>query len=88
MRIQVSYKNASGLVEDTIRYADDLYKLAIDTDQELYDFCNRNEVQNNPWFEVYSTLDQDEYSDPIFTLDEAVALAIKWQEEQDKHDKK
>jgi hypothetical protein len=83
MRIKVSYTNTKGLVvEDTIRYASDLYKLAIDTDQELNDFCDRNEVINNPWFEVYSTFEGGEFSEPIFELDEAVALMIEWHDKE------
>lgn len=89
MRIYVSYKNASGLIERTIRYADDLEQLGINTDKDLQEHYNLGEesfcVSLNPWFEVYSTENEETYSDPIYELDEAVALAVKWQEEHDKN---
>jgi len=87
MRIEVSYKNASGLVEHTIRYADDLEKLGINTDEDLQAHHDKGEEHfyqhYNPWFEVWSKIEADVFSDPIYELDEAVALAIQWQEEHD-----
>jgi len=89
MRIYVSYKNASGLIERTIRYADDLEQLGINTDKDLQKYHDLGEesfcVDLNPWFEVYSTENHETYSDPIYELDEAIALAVKWQEEHDKN---
>jgi hypothetical protein len=35
-------------------------------------------VDNNPWFEVYSTFEDGEVSEPLYELDEAVALMIEW----------
>ena len=87
MRIEVSYKNASGLVEHTIRYADDLEKLGINTDEDLQAHHDKGEEHFyqhfNPWFEVWSKVNADVFSDPIYELDEAVALAIEWQQEHE-----
>lgn len=87
MRIHVSYKNASGLVERTIRYADELEEIGIKTDKDLQAHHDKGEEHfyeaMNPWFEVWSKTDPDSFSDPIYELDEAVALAIQWQEEHD-----
>lgn len=86
MRIYVSYKNASGLVERTIRYADELEELGVKTDEDLQAQHDRGEEhfyeEMNPWFEVWSKINADVFSDPIYELDEAVALAIQWQEEE------
>ena len=74
-------------VEHTIRYADDLERLGIKTDKDLQAQFDRGEERFyqdfNPWFEVWSKIDADFFSDPIYELDEAVALAIEWQEEHE-----
>lgn len=88
MRIHTSYKNAGGLVERTIRYADELDELGITTDKDLQAQHDRGEENfyeaMNPWFEVWSKTNYEICSEPIYELDEAVALAVKWQEEYDK----
>lgn len=75
-------------VEHTIRYADDLERLGIKTDKDLQAQFDRGEERFyqdlNPWFEVWSKIDADVFSDPIYELDEAVALAIEWQQEHEK----
>ena len=74
-------------VEHTIRYADDLERLGIKTDKDLQAQFDRGEERFyqdfNPWFEVWSKIDADFFSDPIYELDEAVALAIEWQQEHE-----
>ena len=72
-------------VEHTIRYTDDLERLGIKTDKDLQAQFDRGEERFyqdfNPWFEVWSKVNADVFSDPIYELDEAVALAIEWQKE-------
>ncbi len=60
----------------------DLGEAGIETDEDFIKLHDLGEdkfyVDNNPWFEVYSTLEHETFSDPIYELDEAVALMIEW----------
>lgn len=62
--------------DSIIRYADDLVKAGITTDEELDRAINADEIEvaNNPWFEVWI---DDLESDAHFTVDEAVEQAIE-----------
>jgi hypothetical protein len=65
-----------------LRYASDLGEAGIETDEDFIKLHDLGEdkfyVDNNPWFEVYSTFEDGEVSEPLYELDEAVALMIEW----------
>ena len=64
-----------------MRYASDLSDYDIKTDEDFNTLANLGEdefyIDQNPWFEVWDTK-KGNYSEPIYTLDEAVALLIEW----------
>ncbi len=77
-------------IEHTIRYTGDLDDLGIDTDEKLAEMNKLGEEKwswvHNSWFEVWDaqdgTFELDEYySEPIDTLDEAVAYALELHEQ-------
>lgn len=87
--MRIHYTNPSG-VSHVLRYTSDLDDLFIDTDQKLAEMNKLGEDRwlwvNNSWFEVWdASMDELEveqfYSEPIDTLDEAVAYALKLHEE-------
>ncbi len=70
------YKNADG-TEDILRYTTDLFDKGIKTDEELWKLIQDEtiEMDNNPWFEVWNTLDDTEEYEVMFELDTARNLA-------------
>lgn len=64
-----------------LRDSSDLEKVGIRTDEDFDTLSNLGEdefyLDQNPWFEVWDTK-KGNYSEPIYTLDEAVALLIEW----------
>jgi hypothetical protein len=69
-----------------LRYASDLGEAGIETDEDFIKLDDLGEdkfyVDNNPWFEVYSTFEDGKVSEPLYELDEAVALMIEWHEQE------
>lgn len=87
--MRVYYTDPSGN-EHTIRYTGDLDELGISTDEQLEKMNTLGEELwswvNNSWYEVWDAsveeLEVEEYySEPFYTLDEAVAYAIKLDEQ-------
>jgi hypothetical protein len=74
--MKLIYKNADG-TEDILRYTTDLFRKGITTDEELWKLIQEEtiEIDNNPWFEVWNSLDDNEESDVFFDLEEAKATA-------------
>lgn len=67
-----------------LRYTEDLLRMGITTDAEFNTACAEEEhfyLDNNPWFEVFRD-GTDEFSDPIYALDEAVEVAIQWHDSE------
>lgn len=64
-----------------LRDSSDLEQMGIKTDEDFNTLSNLGEdefyLDQNPWFEVWDTK-KGNYSEPIYTLDEAVALLIEW----------
>jgi hypothetical protein len=64
-----------------LRDCSDLEQVGIRTDEDFNTLSNLGEdefyLDQNPWFEVWQE-GVDNYSEPIYTLDEAVALMIEW----------
>ena len=58
-----------------------LDSLGFDTDSKIAEMSSKGEEVwswvNNNWFEVYSDTDLDYYSEPIDTIDNAIAYAIE-----------
>lgn len=68
-----------------IRDTSDLLKIGITTDAEFNTACAEEEhfyLDNTPWFEVFRD-GTDEFSDPIYDLDEAVKVAIEWHDSEE-----
>lgn len=69
-----------------LRDNSDLFQVGIKTDEDFDRLYALGEsefyLDESPWFEVYSTLESETYSDPIYELDEAVALMIEWHEQE------
>lgn len=70
-----------------LRDSSDLEQMKIRTDEDFNTLANLGEeefyIDQNPWFEVWDTK-KGNYSEPIYTLDEAVALLIEWAKEEEK----
>jgi hypothetical protein len=62
-----------------IRYTDQLIAAGLDTDAKLEEASKLDETlfnwAHNSWFEVIDDHDDIYYSDPIYDLDDAIALA-------------
>jgi hypothetical protein len=87
--MKVVYTNPSG-VSHVLRYTEDLDALFIDTDDKVSEMDKLGDGVwlwvDNPWFEVWDAqhgaFDVEEfYSEPIDTLDEAVAYALELHKE-------
>ena len=83
MRIVVSDTDNPGH-NQVLNHTDDLIRYGITTDAELNTACAEEEhfyLDHNPWFEVFRD-GTDEFSDPIYDLDEAVKVAIEWHDSE------
>jgi hypothetical protein len=87
--MKVRYTDPEGN-EHTLRYTSDFDDLGITTDAILAEWNTKDEEVwswvNNSWFEVWDAQDgtfalDEFYSEPIDTLDEAVAYALELHEE-------
>ena len=84
MRINATSKSGE---EEVIRYTDQLLGFGITNDEELGKWTGKGEEVfdwgNNSWFEVLSKEDGDFYSEAIYELDEAIAYAMRLNEEEE-----
>lgn len=64
---------------EVIRYTDQLPGIGITDDKSLAEWDAKGEEVfewvNNSWFEVHDNKDDEYFSEPIFSLNEAIALA-------------
>lgn len=84
MRIVVSDPDDPNC-NQVLNHTDDLIRYGITTDAELNTACAEEEhfyLDHNPWFEVIRD-GTDEFSDPIYDLDEAVSVAIQWHDSEE-----
>jgi hypothetical protein len=70
---------------EIIRYTDQLRDFGIYTDKLLAKWGDKDEEQftwvNNPWFEVWDSVDVDYFSEPLFDLNDAIDYAKALQEQ-------
>jgi hypothetical protein len=70
---------------EIIRYTDQLRDFGIYTDKLLAKWGDKDEEQftwvNNPWFEVWDSVDVDYFSEPLFDLNDAIDYAKGLQEQ-------
>jgi hypothetical protein len=87
--MRVHYTNDEG-IPYTLRYTEDFDSMGIDTDEKLAEMNKLGEEKwswvHNSWFEVWNAQDgtfhlAEFYSEPIDTLDEAVAYALELDKE-------
>jgi hypothetical protein len=78
MKIHARLKGEAEDSPTIIRYTTDLISYGIKTDEDIDARLTSNESwfwDNNPWFEVWDSLDNTDEGEVFFTLDEAITYA-------------